>query len=117
MPKFVLLIYDDETAGPQPSSEEWQALWDEYVRLDETAKAAGVLLDSQPFGPTNSAVTLRVRGGLAATVTGPAENTKSQLGGYYLLECRDQAEALQWAAKIPAAATGSIEVRPLIEGP
>ena len=117
MPKFALLVYDDETTGPDPSSPEGRALWDAYVRLDAEAKAAGVLLDSQPFAPTSSATTIRVRGVRASQTTGPAESTATQLGGYYLLECRDEAEALAWAARIPGASTGAVEVRPIVEGP
>ena len=117
MPRFALLVYDDETATPDPASPEWRALWDAYVRLDEEAKAAGVLIDSQPFAPTSAATTIRVRGARTGQAAGPAEPTTTQLGGYYLVECPDEAEALAWAARIPGASTGAAEVRPIIEGP
>lgn len=117
MPRFVCLVYEDETTGPDASSPEMQELWDAYVRLDEEARAAGVLIDSQPFTKTSTATTLRVRNSLASQVTGPAEKTATQLGGYYLLECADEAEALSWAAKIPGVHTGAIEVRRIVEGP
>jgi hypothetical protein len=117
VPKFILLVYDDETTGPAPASDEMQALWDAYVRLDEEARAAGALIDSQPMAPTSTATTLRVRGGVASQVSGPAEKTATQLGGYYLIQCRDEAEALEWAAKIPGVHTGAVEVRRIVEGP
>ena len=117
MPKFILLVYDDETAGPDPASAEMQELWDAYVRLDEEARAAGVLVDSQPIAPTSEAVTLRIREGHPTQAAGPAEKTATQLGGYYLLQCRDHAEALRWAARIPGVNTGAVEVRRIIEGP
>jgi hypothetical protein len=111
VPKFILLVYEADYAAPQPPSPEWQALWDAYVALDEEARAAGVLLDSQPFAPTSTATTVRIRGNLASHVTGPAEQAATQLRGYYLLECRDLSEALRWAEKIPGARTGAVEVR------
>lgn len=117
MPKFILLVYEDERSAPRPPSPEWRALWDAYVRLDDEARAAGVLLDSQPFAPVSAATTVRIRGSLASHVTGPAEPADAQLSGYYLLECRDEAEALRWAEKIPAVCTGAVEVRPIAEGP
>ena len=76
-----------------------------------------MLIDSQPFAPTSTATTVRVRGASASHATGPAESTGTQLGGYYLLECSDEAEALAWAARIPGARTGAVEVRPIAEGP
>jgi hypothetical protein len=117
MPKFILLICDDESASPHPGEPGFQELWDAYVELDNQARAAGALIDSQPFGPTAEAVTLTVRSGRSLVTPGPAARTESQLTGYYLLQCKDQAEAIAWAAKIPAAATGSVEVRAIFEGP
>jgi hypothetical protein len=115
--KFILLIYNDEAAGPHPGEPGFQELWDAYVALDNEARAAGALIDSQPFGPTTEAVTLTIRNGRSNVTRGPAVGTDAQLTGYYLLECKDQAEAIGWAAKIPAAATGSVEVRAIFEGP
>jgi len=117
VPKFALLVYEDETAVPQPPSPEWRELWDAYVRLDEEANAAGVLIDSQPFASVREAVTVRVRNGQKDHVSGPAERTATQLGGYYLLECENEAAALAWAARIPGAKTGAVEVRRVVEGP
>lgn len=117
MPKFILLIYEDEGAGPKPPSPEWQALWDAYVRLDEEAKAAGVLIDSQPFAASATATTVSVSGGRLKEVPGPAEKTAAQLTGYYLLQCGSQAEAVRWAMRVPAASTGRVEVRAIVEGP
>ena len=117
MPKFALLIYEDEDAGPKPPSAEWLALWNAYVALDEEAKACGVLVDSQPFAHSSEAVTVALRGGQLNEMPGVAERATTQLTGYYLLSCESQAEAIRWAAKIPAAATGRVEVRRVIDGP
>ncbi len=117
MPKFILLIYEDEAAGPKPPSPEWQALWDAYVRLDEEAKAAGVLVDSQPFAASATATTVSIRAGGLEEAPGPAEKSASQLTGYYLVQCDSEVEAIGWAAKVPAARTGRVEVRAIVEGP
>ena len=65
--------------------------------------------------PTNTATTVRVRDGKTLTTDGPFAETKEQLGGYYLLVCKDLDEAIKAAAKIPGAAHGSIEIRPIME--
>jgi hypothetical protein len=117
VPKFVLLVYEDEAAAPQPPSREWRALWDAYVALDEEAKAAGVLIDSQPFAATGTAVTVSLAGDRPQEAQGSASSGPPHLTGYYLVRCANQAEAVRWALKIPAAATGKVEVRPILEGP
>lgn len=117
MPKFMLLVYDDESASPHPGDDGYQDLWDAYVALDDEARAAGALIDSQPFAPAASATTVTIRSGRANTTPGPAVETEAKLTGYYLLQCKDEAEAIAWAGKIPAAATGSVEVRAIFEGP
>ena len=116
MPKFAPFEFGDEASVPAPGTPGARELWDAYVRLDEEAKAAGVLIDSQPFAPTTAATTLRLRGGRASQTAGPAEQTRTQLGGHYLLTCRDEAEALRWAARVPGGSTGAVEVRPIVEG-
>ncbi len=108
MPKFMCLIFEREGDNPRPGEPEWQALWDAYVALDEEAKAAGVLVDSQPFAPAATAVTLS---------SGPALAASESLTGYYLFECAGEEDALRWAARIPAARTGLVEVRAIFEGP
>ena len=49
-----------------------------------------------------------------STTDGPFAETKEQLGGYYLIEAKDLNDAIQVAARIPGAATGSVEVRPVV---
>ena len=66
-------------------------------------------------GPTTDATTVRVRDGEVLTSDGPFAETKEQMGGFYLVECKDLDEAIEIAAKIPGARHGSIEVRPIWE--
>ena len=113
MPRFICLIYERQDSVPHPGEPGWQALWEAYVALDEEARAAGVLIDSQPFAPAATALTVSARG----TRRGPAHETAAPLTGYYLVDCADEADALRWATKIPAARTGLVEVRAIFEGP
>jgi len=75
---------------------------------------AGVLIDCAPLQPASSATTVRVRDGQTILTDGPAAELREQFGGYTLVECADLDEALRWAATIPAASTGWVEVRPVI---
>lgn len=117
MPKFMCLIFEREGDNPRPGEPEWQALWDAYVALDEEAKAAGVLVDSQPFAPAATAVTLSSGPAGPQARRGPALAASESLTGYYLFECAGEEDALRWAARIPAARTGLVEVRAIFEGP
>ena len=76
-------------------------------------KAAGVWLSSSGLSPIAIATTLRVREGKTLITDGPFAETHEQLGSYFLLECNEFDEALQWASKIPTAKHGSIEICPL----
>ena len=86
----------------------------DYGAATEAMAKSGVLLDSAPLQPVTSATTIRVRDGETLLTDGPFAEIKEQLGGYYLLECEDLDSALKWAATIPAASFGSVEVRPLM---
>ena len=110
--KYMLLMYADETKAPR-TVEEYQAVAQVWYSFNEEAKAAGVLLSTNGLEPIASATTIRVREGKTSITDGPFAETHEQLGGYYLLECKDLDEAIRWAEKIPTATYGSIEVRPL----
>ena len=78
-------------------------------------QASGAFLSGDPLQPTHTATTVRVRNGKTLTTDGPFAETKEALGGFYVLNCKDLDEALELAAKIPGAKSGSIEVRPIME--
>jgi hypothetical protein len=113
--RFLLTIYDDEQRWATMSEDESKAEIDAYWALDNEARAAGVYVDSGGLYPTETAQTVRVRDGEQSVTDGPFAETKEQLGGYYLLDCDNVDDALAWAAKIPAARTGSVEVRQLMD--
>lgn len=109
--KYMFLIYDDEKS-PNNGSPERLA---EYGAFSELANKNGVIRDGNRLRPSDAATTVRVRDGQAKTTDGPFAETKEQLGGYFILDCKDLDEALSYAAKIPSAKDGAIEVRPVWE--
>ena len=109
--KYMLLMYANELEGPN-TPEEQQAAQGAWAALLRDAQAAGVL-ESTGGLPSGSTTTVRVREGKALITDGPFAETHEQLGGYFLLDCENLDEAIAWAAKIPAAQYGTIEIRPL----
>jgi hypothetical protein len=86
-----------------------------YGAFGQAAQEAGVLLGGEGLQPTSTATTVRVRNDETLTTDGPFAETREQLGGYYLLDCKDLDEAIGWAARIPGAQSGSVEVRPIMD--
>jgi hypothetical protein len=113
--RFLLIIYGDERRLAERDEEDRKAAVDAYWAVDNEATEAGVFVDSAGLYPTDTARTLRIREDEQTITDGPFAETKEQLGGYYLLECGSIDEALEWAAKIPAARTGSVEVRQVMD--
>ena len=112
--KYLLMIYMDEGAGsPLPQDEVMRR----YRAFDADITAAGVKLAAEALEDTSTATSVRVREGRTATTDGPFAETKEQLAGFYLLDCPNLDEAIAYAAKIPAAGYGTIEVRPIWEIP
>ena len=110
--KYLLLMYANEGAVPGTLEDQQTAapLW---AALAEDMKASGAWISSSGLSPVSNATTVRVREGKRLITDGPFAETHEQLGGYFLLECQDLDEALDWAEKIPTAGYGSVEVRPL----
>jgi len=83
-----------------------------YVEYSKALAAAGILRSGSELASVSAATTVRVRNAKTLTADGPFMETKEQLGGYYLIEVANLDEAIKWAAKIPSATFGSIEIRP-----
>ncbi len=113
--RYLLMIYTNEQSDAQRSPEEQEANMGEYFAFTEEVSQAEAMLGGEALHPTTTATTVRVRDGQTISTDGPFAETKEQLGGYYLLECDNLDEAIKWAAKIPGARHGSIEIRPLWE--
>jgi hypothetical protein len=112
--KYLCTIYGEESEWSNATPEQMAEVMAAYNAFGEEAGAAGVILGGEGLEPTSSATTVRVRDGERVLSDGPFAETKEQLGGFYLLECGSLDEAIDWAAKIPGAATGSVEVRPVM---
>jgi hypothetical protein len=112
--QYIALIYTSETNDAARSEADTAKMFGEYFAFNAAAKDAGVFIAGDALQRTHAATTVRVREGELLTTDGPFAETKEQLGGYYLLECKNLDEAIEWAAKIPGAKMGSIEVRPIM---
>jgi hypothetical protein len=113
--RYALLICTEEKAMFEATPEEASASTAAYMAFGEAMGARGVLKGGERLYPTTDATTVRVRDGEVLTSDGPFAETKEQMGGFYLVDCKDLDEAIEVAAKIPGASVGSIEVRPIWE--
>ena len=112
--KYMFLIYTEENNEAQLTSAERDTMLAEYFAFSKETRAKGVYVAGDELKPTATATTLRPRNGQIATTDGPYAETKEQLGGFFILECQNMDEAVGWAAKLPGARHGSIEVRPVV---
>ena len=118
MPRYAALIYGDAATETSGTPEQWATIMEEYNDFGATAGAAGVIGGGEALQPTPTATTIQVKGGKGGelmTTDGPFAETKEVLGGFYLLDCADLDEAIRWAAQIPGAWHGRVEVRPVID--
>jgi hypothetical protein len=86
-------------------------MYEQYSEFSRAAGDAGVLAGGEELGPTASATTVRLREGRQLVTDGPYAEAKEALGGYFILDCESLDEALSWAARIPGASHGAVEVR------
>jgi hypothetical protein len=112
--QFMLLIYDDGQTWRNFSEEERNAVMGEYFAYTEQLRAAGAYVAGDALQPIDTATTVRIRDGEQLLTDGPFAETKEALGGYYLVDVDSIDDAILWAAKIPSARYGSIEVRPVV---
>ena len=107
--QYLALIYGDEARWENLSAEQREAEMGEYRALSQ----ADVTTGGNELDSIATATTVRVRGDETLVTDGPYAELKESLGGYYVFECGSIDEACTWAAKIPAARHGAIEVRPV----
>jgi hypothetical protein len=113
--EYMLLIYGEEDRWDDASDDERNAMYAEYFKLSDDLRAKNALLSSNELQPVATATTVRVQNGETLVTDGPFAETKEVLGGYYLIEAESLDEAIEWAARIPAAQHGKIEVRPVVD--
>jgi hypothetical protein len=112
--RYMMLVYTQENNHATP--EEMTQVYNGHLAVQQETTRRGTFRAAEPLQTTASATTVRMDDGKVLVTDGPFAETKEQLAGYYILDCADLDEALEWAAKIPSAcggATGCIEVRPI----
>lgn len=113
--RYLLMIYTNEQADADRTPEQQEANMGAYFAFTNEVREAGVYVGGEALQPTPTATSVRVRNGQTSTTDGPFAETKEQLGGYYMLDCENLDQAIAYAAKIPGAKDGCIEIRPIWE--
>jgi hypothetical protein len=113
--KYVLTLWGDESVWETWTPEQAQHEMGRWVEYDREAAAAGVMLGGEGLEPTPTAKTVRVRDGEQLVSDGPFAETKEQLGGFYLFDCKNLDEAIEWAARVPVPDEEPVEIRPVMD--
>ena len=109
--KYLALIYADETVWASMDERDRETWYERYRSFSDDARKAGVMVAGNELAPAGDATTVRVRDRDSLVTDGPYAEVKEALGGYYLFECESIEEAVDWAARIPGAEHGAVEVR------
>jgi hypothetical protein len=113
--QYMLLIYNDPAREPAYGTPAFAEMMGGFFALNERMKADGVLRGGEGLQGVETATSLRIKAGRVETMDGPFAETREHLGGYYVIDVPDLDAALTYAALIPAAQFGTIEVRPLMD--
>jgi hypothetical protein len=113
--KYMFLIYNDPKLEPAYGTPEFQAMMAGFFSFNEHLKKDGVLVAGEGLQGIETATSVRVRSGKVETMDGPFAETKEHLGGYYVVDVANLDAALKYAALLPSAGFGTIEVRPLMD--
>jgi hypothetical protein len=113
MQQYMLLIHD-QNVWETLSEDEQNAMYEEYSTFSRELREQGRYVSAHELQPVDTAASVRVRDGEMVVTDGPYAETKEVLGGYYLIEAESLDEAATWAAKIPTARYGVVEVRPVV---
>lgn len=111
--QYLMMLYADEAGFAKVTPEQLQGVMAAFNTFTSEVKEKQMLVGSNRLQPVSTATSVRVRDGKTLTTDGPFAETKEQLGGYYLLDCKDLDEAIEYAAKIPGALWGTVEIRPI----
>lgn len=111
----MLIVHHGEAAFDAMSEDVKREMLAESVQLTHQLHANGQYLHASPLQPTATAVIVRVQGGKSIVIDGPFIETREQIAGYFLIDAKDQAEAIAIATRVPGARIGAVEVRPLRE--
>ncbi|HQY43362.1 MAG TPA: YciI family protein [Paracoccaceae bacterium] len=112
--QYMAIIYSDPDREPQYGTPAFEAMMKGYFSFTEFLKGKGAFIAGDGLQGINAATSVRVKGGKVETMDGPFAETKEHLGGYYLMEVPDLDTAIQYAAMIPSASYGTVELRPVM---
>ena len=112
--QYMILIYGADDVGPQYGTPEFGPYMQGFMTATETYKKDGVFVSGDALQGVETATSVRIRGGKTEAMDGPFAETKERLGGYYLLDCKDLDAAIKYAAMLPTAEHGTVEVRPVM---
>jgi hypothetical protein len=112
--QYMLLIYNDPLKQPAYGTTAFNEMMAGYFAANERMKADGVLRGGEGLQGAETATCLRIKSGKVETMDGPFAETREHLGGYYVIEVPDLDAALTYAALIPSAHFGTVELRPLM---
>lgn len=113
--KYLYLLYADESKMPAPGSAQFDAQNDAFNKYFEELDGKGMFKAGDPVQPSKTSKTVRVRNGSTQSTPGPFVHGGDQLVGFYVIEAKDLDEAVEYAAKCPAAFVGAMEVRPIVQ--
>jgi hypothetical protein len=113
--QYMLLIYGNEAAMASASEDDRKEMYAAYMKFTEDLRSSGAMVAGDELQPATTAKTVTAHNGDRLVTDGPFAETKETLGGYYLIEADSEDKALDWAAKIPGARYGTIEVRPVAQ--
>jgi hypothetical protein len=112
--QYLLLIHSPEDAWESIGEDARKAMYEEHSAFSRDLREQGKFVDGNELQPTSAATSVRVRDGKTQVTDGPFAETKEALGGYYVIDAESLDEAIEWAARIPSARNGTIEVRPVV---
>src|ERR1700738_2694469 len=112
--QYLLMIYRSEAELGKLSQADRKNITPEYGAFTQSIIQSGHFKAGDGLQPSTTATTVRVREGKVLTTDRPFDETREQLGGYYLVEAKDLDAAIAIAARIPGAKNGSVEVRPIM---
>jgi hypothetical protein len=118
--RYMFLIYSRERDFAEAAAEDREQIKAGHWAVMDESKKRGVFLAGEPLQPTATATTIREENGKPFVLDGPFAETKEQLAGYYVLDCRNLDEAIEWATRIPTACRGGagcVEIRPIADIP
>jgi hypothetical protein len=115
--KYTLIVTMDPEKAPAAGSPEQGQFFGAFFAFNKEIEEKGAYLAGEPLQPVETATTVRMTEGKLSLTDGPFAETKEQIGGFYLVECSDLDEAIEWASRVPVVTfdCGAIEVRPCMD--